>query len=129
MPVNTQSLQVLLALDNLILRKVVLAMLQFEGHTVTARDCALRTLRTLHERKFDLILVDTHLTGGDVQDLLKAAAQLQPGARLALFCEDSMPDWAHGYPCISKAFDKAQLMDLLTGAGRFQSENRDEDVA
>lgn len=125
-----KNLQVLLALDNLILRKIVSAVLELDGHTVTARDCALRTLRTLHERSFDLILVDLSLTGADVQDLIMAASQLQPNARLALLCEEDMPAWAAGYPCISKTFDKNQLMDLLAGVGPYEQGGcTEEDVA
>jgi DNA-binding NtrC family response regulator len=128
---NTKKpLQVLLAVDNLILRKILTAVLELEGHTVTARDCALRTLRTLHERPFGLILVDLSLTGGDVHDLITAASQLQPDARVALLCEEDMPGWAGSYPCISKAFDKSQLMDLLAGVGDYESAAcEEEDVA
>lgn len=114
---NVSNLQVLLAVDNPIVRKTMCAVLELLGHVVTSRDCGLRTLRTVHERRFDLILVDLHLTGADVAELLTAASQLQPQAVRALLCEADMPAWAQAYPCLPKVFGRVELGELLAGAG------------
>lgn len=103
-------MRILLAEDNQVLRGVVSGILEQAGHQVTTRSCGLRTLRTLSERKFDLLVMDLNLPGMSGDEVIRALPALNATVPVLLVSGAEPPAIAgRPFEFLQKPFGAAEL--------------------
>jgi CheY-like chemotaxis protein len=111
---KSPELRILVAEDDDLLRTVLSKILEAQGHRVTTRSCGLRTLRTLQERPFDLLLVDLHLPGMSGQELVHTIQDTGINVPILVMSgSDYLEPWVRGLPFLFKPFTTAQLFSKL----------------
>jgi CheY-like chemotaxis protein len=107
--------RILIAEDNPVLRGIVLGMLEKAGHVVTSRQCGLRTLRTLQERQFDMLMLDLDLPGLRGEEILDRLPALNADIRVLIISGGERPkNLTRAFEFLKKPFCTA---DLLMKAG------------
>lgn len=111
--------RVLLAEDNVVLRKGMSDTLEEAGWHVVACAEGASALRALEREVFDLVLSDVHMPGASGFDLLHRAQELRSGMSVVLMTGSADPeeaamaarDGARDY--IAKPFDMDKLVECL----------------
>lgn len=107
--------RILIAEDNPVLRGIVLGVLEKAGHEVTTRQCGLRTLRTLQERQFDMLMLDLDLPGLRGEEILDRLPEINAGIRVVVISGAERPKLlSRPFEFLKKPFCTA---DLLMKAG------------
>lgn len=111
---SAPRLKILLAEDDELLRGVLTRLLEARGHSVTPRQCGLRTLRTLQDRAFDLLIMDLHLPGLSGEELLARIRQLGINVRVLIVSGvDPGDETLRYYPFLLKPFTTGELFQKL----------------
>lgn len=77
-----KPLSILVADDELAIRKLILHGLTKAGHQVATADDGDEAIRLLKERKFDLLITDIVMPDADGLDVIRACKQAQPEIRV-----------------------------------------------
>jgi CheY-like chemotaxis protein len=105
------EVRILLAEDNQVLRGVVSGILEQAGHQVTTRSCGLRTLRTLTERKFDLLVMDLNLPGMTGDEVIRNLPELNHAIPVLLVSgAEPPPIVGRPFEYMQKPFAGAELL-------------------
>lgn len=113
------NLKVLLAEDEPLSRRVIAAIMEREGATVSAASNGDEALQLLCDHEYDLILLDARMP---IRSGLEVAEELRgrcPGATIALMSAAMDGDLAErakalGLHCLKKPIGRAELMSLLS---------------
>jgi len=81
-PISARSLQVLVAEDHPVNRKVITRIIKRAGHAVEVADNGRSALERLSERSFDLAIVDMHMPEMDGIEVAKLFRATHPGNSL-----------------------------------------------
>lgn len=76
------ALSVLVADDEEGIRSLLVHWLQRQGHTTAAVGSAVEAATLLNERRFDLVITDIVMPGGDGFELIASFRKAQPSARI-----------------------------------------------
>lgn len=76
------ALSILVADDEEGIRSLLVHWLQRQGHTVTSVGSAVEASALLGERRFDLVITDIVMPGGDGFELIASFRKAQPTARI-----------------------------------------------
>jgi DNA-binding NtrC family response regulator len=109
-----ESMKILVADANQLIRDRVISVLEHQDHTITARAGGLRTMRTLQERRFDLIMVAEDLPELKARDILLDLPEMNQGVPVVVMQSGirraEWPEWVH---ILTKPFTTASLLATL----------------
>jgi two-component system chemotaxis response regulator CheY len=82
MATAVNALSILVADDEEGIRNLLVHWLQRQGHSVSAVGGATEAVSLLNEHRFDLVITDIVMPGGDGFELIAAFRKAQPAARI-----------------------------------------------
>lgn len=107
-------MKILVAEANQLIRDRVTSVLEHQDHAVTVRSCGSRTLRTLQERRFDLLMVADDLSELSAREILESMPEINEGVPVVVMQSGirraQWPDFIH---ILTKPFTTASLLAMI----------------
>ncbi|MGB8658730.1 MAG: response regulator [Candidatus Zixiibacteriota bacterium] len=115
-------MDILVADDDPIIRKLLFEVLTNDGHRVTVAENGWEALREAQTRSFELLLLDVHMPAMNGLEALINIRKLYPGMPVAMM--DSYPDRLAAQAqsrgaitCMHKPFDLKELRKIIDQVG------------
>lgn len=113
-------MKILVADDDLIIRKLLFEVLTSDGHQVTITENGFEALKEAQKQPFELIFLDVHMPIMNGLETLISVRNQFPGMAVAMM--DSYPDQLvrqaqreGALTCIHKPFDLKEIREVVEG--------------